>query len=115
MLHADADFSIAVESSVEAHDVRGVTLVQHLQLSNDLIPNGWFDLQVDQLEHRRHWVLFMHSSQNDQERENVVCVSVFSSFHHKGAFFMLFTKYWKTRNSLNTVMMPVKINASLIY
>lgn len=53
MLHADADFSVAVESSVEAHDVGGVTLVQHLQLPNDLIPDGWFDLQVDQLANRR--------------------------------------------------------------
>lgn len=61
MLHADADFSIAVESSIEAHNVGGVTLVQHLQLPNDLVPNGWFDLQVDQLEHRRHQVLFMFS------------------------------------------------------
>lgn len=50
MLHADADFSVAVESAVEAHNVGGVTLVQHLQLSNDLVPDGWFDFQVDQLE-----------------------------------------------------------------
>lgn len=53
MLHADADFSIAVESSVEAHNVGGVTLVQHLQLPNDLVPDGWFYFQVDQLEDRR--------------------------------------------------------------
>lgn len=54
MLHADTDFSITVESPVEAHDVGGVTLMQHLQLPNDLVPNGGLDLQVDQLEHRRH-------------------------------------------------------------
>lgn len=52
MFHADADFSVAVKSSVEAHDVGGVTLVQHLQLPNDLVPDGWFDFQVDQLENR---------------------------------------------------------------
>ena len=50
VLHADADLSITVESSIEAHDVGGVTLVQHLQLPDDLVPDGWFDLQVDQLE-----------------------------------------------------------------
>lgn len=55
MLHADADFSVAVERSIEAHNVRGVALVQHLQLPNDLVPNGRFDLQVDQLEHSGHW------------------------------------------------------------
>lgn len=43
MLHADADFSVTVESSVEADDVGGVTLVQHLQLPNNLVPDGWFD------------------------------------------------------------------------
>lgn len=53
MLHADADFSVTVESSVEAHDVGGVTLVQHLQLPNNLVPDGWFDFEVDQLENRR--------------------------------------------------------------
>lgn len=53
MFHADADFSVAVKSSIEAHNVRGVTLMQHLQLPDDLVPDGWFDLQVDQLEHRR--------------------------------------------------------------
>lgn len=58
MLHADADFSVTVESPVEAHNVGGVTFMEHLQLSNDLVPDGWFDLQVDQLEHRRHLVLF---------------------------------------------------------
>lgn len=53
MLHADADFSVAVESSVETHNVGGVTLVQHLQLPNDLVPDGWFDFQVDQLANGR--------------------------------------------------------------
>lgn len=43
VLHADGNLSIAVEGSVETHDVRGVTLVQHLQLPDNLIPDGWFD------------------------------------------------------------------------
>ena len=57
MLHADADFSVAVERSVEAHYVGGVTFMEHLQLPNDLVPDGWFDLQVDQLQHRRQFYL----------------------------------------------------------
>jgi len=67
MLHADADFSVAVESPVEAHNVGGVTLVQHLQLPNDLVPDGRFDLQVDQLEHSRHQAVFMFSYHTEQE------------------------------------------------
>lgn len=49
VLHADADFSITVESSVKTHNVGGVTLVKHLQLSDDLVPDGRLDLQVNQL------------------------------------------------------------------
>ena len=52
VLHADADLAVAVEGPVEAHDVWGVALVQHLQLSNDLVPDGRLDLQVDQLRGR---------------------------------------------------------------
>ncbi len=44
VLHTDADLSITVESSVEAHDVGRVTLMQHLQLSDDLISYCWLDL-----------------------------------------------------------------------
>ncbi len=44
VLHTDADLSITVESSVEAHYVGRVTLMQHLQLSDDLIPYCWLDL-----------------------------------------------------------------------
>lgn len=47
MLHADADLAIAVEGPVEAHNVWGVALVQHLQLPDDLVPDGGFDLQVN--------------------------------------------------------------------
>lgn len=60
MLHADADFSVAVERAVEAHDVGGVALVQHLQLTNDLVPDGWFDFQVDQLGNREGAFTFRH-------------------------------------------------------
>ena len=44
VLHANADLSIAVESSVEAHNVGRVTLMQHLQLSDNLVSDGRFDL-----------------------------------------------------------------------
>ena len=53
MLHADADLAVAVEGPVEAHDVRGVALVQYLQLPDDLVPDCGFDLQVDQLQEGR--------------------------------------------------------------
>lgn len=43
VLHADGDLSVAVEGSIETHDVRGIALMQHLQLSDDLVPDGWFD------------------------------------------------------------------------
>lgn len=46
VLHTDTDLSITVKSSIEAHDVGRVALVQHLQLSDDLVPDGRFDLQV---------------------------------------------------------------------
>lgn len=52
VLHADADLAVAVEGPIEAHDIRGVTLMQHLQLTDDLVPDGWLDLQVDQLQGR---------------------------------------------------------------
>lgn len=53
VLHADTDLSIAVEGPVEAHDVGRVTLMEHLQLSDDLVPDGRLNLQVDELWRRR--------------------------------------------------------------
>lgn len=49
VLHADADLPVAVESTVESHDVGRIALVQDLKLSDDLVANGWLYLQVDQL------------------------------------------------------------------
>lgn len=43
VLHADGNLSIAVEGPIETHNVWGITLMQHLQLSDNLIPDGWFD------------------------------------------------------------------------
>ena len=54
ILHTDTNFSITIEGPVEAHDVGGVTLVQHLQFPDDLVPDGWFDLEVDQLDEKRN-------------------------------------------------------------
>ena len=53
VLHADADLAIAVKCTIEAHDVWGVTLMQNLQLPYDLVPDGRFDLQVNQLGKQR--------------------------------------------------------------
>lgn len=52
VLHADTDLSIAVEGPVEAHDVGRVAFMQHLQLSDDLVPDGRLNLQVDELWRR---------------------------------------------------------------
>lgn len=49
VLHTDADLPVAVKGPIEAHDVGGVAFMQHLQLSNNLVPDGWLDFQVDQL------------------------------------------------------------------
>lgn len=70
MLHADADFPVAVEGTVEAHYVRGVALVQHLQLSDDLVPDGRFDLQVDQLKHSRAGTQKIMISYHDDKHVN---------------------------------------------
>lgn len=53
MLHTDADLSIAVKSSVEAHYVGGVTLMQHLKLPDDLVPDCGFDFKMNELEEKR--------------------------------------------------------------
>lgn len=47
MLHTDADLSIAVKGSIEAHDVGRVAFMQHLQLSDNLVSDGRLDFQVD--------------------------------------------------------------------
>lgn len=79
MLHADADFSVAVESSVESHNVGGVTLVKHLQLSNDLVPDGWLDLQVDQLQHSRKQVSCMLLHHKDSILLLDFCVHMYTN------------------------------------
>ena len=43
MLHADGDLPVAVEGSIETHNIWGITFMQHLQLSDNLIPDGRFD------------------------------------------------------------------------
>lgn len=53
MLHTNADLAVAVEGPVEAHYVGGVAFVQHLQLSDNLVPNGGLDFKVDQLDRWR--------------------------------------------------------------
>ena len=53
MLHTDADLPIAVKGSIEAHNVGGVAFMKHLQLSDNLVSDGRFDFQVDQLRRER--------------------------------------------------------------
>lgn len=49
MLHTDADLSIAVEGPIKAHNIGRVAFMQDLQLSDNLVSDGRFDFQVDQL------------------------------------------------------------------
>ena len=49
VLHTDTDLPITIEGSIEAHNVGGIALMQHLQLSDDLVSDGGLDFQVDQL------------------------------------------------------------------
>lgn len=49
VLHADADLAITVEGAVETHNIGRVAFVKHLQLPDNLISYGRFDLQVNQL------------------------------------------------------------------
>lgn len=53
VLHTDANLSVTVEGPVKSHNVGRITLMQHLQLSDDLVPDSWLDLQVDQLRDNR--------------------------------------------------------------
>lgn len=52
VLHTNADLAVAVEGAVEAHDIWRVALVQDLKLSDDLVPDGGLNFQVDQLRQR---------------------------------------------------------------
>lgn len=49
VLHTDADLSIAVEGAIEAHNIGRVAFMQDLQFSDNLVSDGRFDFQVDQL------------------------------------------------------------------
>lgn len=53
VLHTDADFSITVKGSIEAHNVGRVAFMQHLQLSDNLVSNRRLDFEVDQLREER--------------------------------------------------------------
>lgn len=53
VLHTDADLPIAVKGSVEAHNVGRVAFMQHLQLSDNLVPNCRLDFEMDQLREER--------------------------------------------------------------
>ena len=75
VLHADADLSVAVEGPVESHDVGRVALVQNLQLADDLVPDGRFDLQVDQLG--GGYNNYLHKQQQRRQR-NVENIDIYN-------------------------------------
>ena len=50
VFHTNRYFSIAVKSTVKTNDIRRITVVKDLQLSDDLIPNCWLDFQMNQLK-----------------------------------------------------------------
>ena len=52
VLHADGDLIVGAEGAKEAYDVWRVALVQHLQLTHDLVPHGRLDVQHDHLGRR---------------------------------------------------------------
>lgn len=52
VLHTDADLPIAVECAIETNNVGGVAFVKHLELTDNLVSDGRFDLQVNQLQNK---------------------------------------------------------------
>jgi len=41
--------NLPIESTIESYNERRVTLVQNLELSNNLVPNSGFNFKVNQL------------------------------------------------------------------
>ena len=70
VFHADADLSVTVESSVEADNVRRVALMEHHQLTNDLVANCRLDLQVYQLQQQRN--ALCHAQYNVYARSSAI-------------------------------------------
>lgn len=53
VLHTDTDLTVAVKSTIKAHNIWRVAFMQDLQFSNDLVPDCWFDLEMNELRGRR--------------------------------------------------------------
>lgn len=53
VLHAYGDLIVDAEATKEADNIRRVTLMQHFQLSHDLIAHSWLDVQHDHLGRRK--------------------------------------------------------------
>ena len=53
VLHAYGDLIVDAEATKEADNVRRVTLMQHFQLSHNLIAHSWLDVQHDHLRRRK--------------------------------------------------------------
>lgn len=54
VFHADADLSIVVKSSIEAHNIGRITLVQHLKLSDDLVSDCRFNFKMNELNRKNY-------------------------------------------------------------
>ena len=53
VLHAYGDLIVDAEATKEADNVWRVTLMQHFQLSHNLIAHSWLDVQHDHLRRRK--------------------------------------------------------------
>lgn len=54
MFHADADLSIAVKCSIEAHNVGRVTLMEHLKFTDDLVSDSRFNFKMNELNEKEN-------------------------------------------------------------
>lgn len=85
MLHTDADLSIAVEGAIEAHNIGRVAFMQDLQFSDNLVSDGRFDFQVDQLTRKNK----QKTKQNTETKYcfNLSCMQTMQLHRLKSPFY----------------------------
>lgn len=86
MLHTDTDLPITVESPIEAHYVGRVTLVQHLQLTNNLVPDSWLDFQMNKLQQNGEHGQPIRSVGSSKNRTRAKHTLYLSSHNQSGGF-----------------------------
>lgn len=69
VLHAYGDLIVDAEATKEADNIRRVTLMQHFQLSHDLIAHSWLDVQHDHLGRRKE----EERKEKERKRGREVC------------------------------------------